>query len=83
MKAKNTSNMGKYPVINLSLKSAKQPNFEMAYRLTKDEIINDEFKRQSEILNRNDLFEDEKEEYLSNMNGKKQLRFNMLNLLNF
>jgi hypothetical protein len=27
----NTSHMGQYPVINLSLKSAKQPNFELAF----------------------------------------------------
>lgn len=29
---------GKYPVINLSLKSARQPDFEMAYKSLVDEI---------------------------------------------
>ena len=35
---KYTSHMGQYPVINLSLKSAKQPNFELAYKCIKDEM---------------------------------------------
>ena len=34
-----TEHMGKYPVIFLSMKSAKQPDFEMAYDSLLDEII--------------------------------------------
>ena len=39
-----------YPVINLSLKSGKQPSYEMAYQSLLDEIIR-EFQRHSYILN--------------------------------
>ncbi len=41
---KYTSLMGKYPVIFLSLKSAKQPTFEMAYHCLKETIAK-EYKR--------------------------------------
>ena len=34
-----TKHMGKYPVIFLSMKSAKQPDFETAYECLSDEII--------------------------------------------
>ena len=40
------SKMGKFPVINLSLKSAKQPDFRTAFRTLRDEIIY-EFRRHS------------------------------------
>lgn len=36
---KYTSHMGKYPVINLSLKSGKQPTFKMAHESIIDERI--------------------------------------------
>ena len=58
---KYTSHRGKYPVINLSLKSAKQPNFELALKCVKDEIT-DEFRRHSYVLE-SDKLKDEKEEY--------------------
>ena len=45
-----TSKIGKYPVISLSLKSAKQPNFHMAYESLVDEIIK-EYVRHNYILN--------------------------------
>ena len=64
--------MGKYPVINLSLKSAKQPTFEMAYKKIR-EAIADEFKRYSEVLNGDVLFEDEKEEFKNIMLQKADL----------
>lgn len=35
---KYTSHIGQYPVINLSLKSSKQPNFDLAFKCIKDEI---------------------------------------------
>ncbi len=44
-----TSHMGQYPVINLSLKSAKQPNFELAYISIKRRIA-EEFERHEYIL---------------------------------
>lgn len=46
---KYTSHMGQYPVINLSLKSAKQPNFELALKCIKDELVC-EFRRHDYIL---------------------------------
>ncbi len=56
-----TAHMGQYPVINLSLKSAKQPNFELALKCIKNEIV-DEFRRHDYILE-GDKLNDEKEEY--------------------
>ena len=64
--------MGKYPVINLSLKSAKQTTFEMSYKKIR-EAIADEFKRYSEVLNGNVLFEDEKEDFTNIMLQKADL----------
>ncbi|NMM63919.1 AAA family ATPase [Clostridium sp. P21] len=53
--------MGKYPVINISLKSAKQPTFELALKCIKDELV-DEFRRHDYIL-KSDKLNKEKEEY--------------------
>ena len=36
-----TSHLGQYPVISLSLKSAKQPDFPRAYAMLKRQIAND------------------------------------------
>ena len=58
---KYTSHMGQYPVINLSLKSAKQPNFELALKCIKDELAN-EFRRHDYIL-KSEKLSKEKEEY--------------------
>ena len=44
-----TDQMGKYPVINLTLKSAKQDTFESAFYKIKDEIAG-EFKRHNTLL---------------------------------
>ncbi|MFD3157936.1 AAA family ATPase [Haloimpatiens sp. FM7330] len=59
---KYTSHMGQYPVINLSLKSAKQPNFELAYISIKRRIA-EEYKRHEYILKSEEL-KDEKERFL-------------------
>jgi hypothetical protein len=59
---KYTSHMGQYPVINLSLKSAKQPNFELALKCIRDEIV-DEFRRHKYVLE-GDKLQEEKEKYL-------------------
>ncbi|MVX64151.1 AAA family ATPase [Clostridium chromiireducens] len=56
------SHMGQYPVINLSLKSAKQPNFELAYISIRRRIA-EEFKRHEYILGNKELHH-EKERYL-------------------
>ena len=64
---KYTSHMGEYPVINLSLKSAKQPTFELAYSCLKEKII-DEFKRHRYILN-SEISSDDKLRYESILNN--------------
>lgn len=46
---KYTSHMGQYPVINLSLRSGKLPNFELAYISIKRRIT-EEYKRHEYIL---------------------------------
>ena len=45
-----TKHQGQYPIIFLSLKSAKQPNFEMAYYQLQQAVIQ-EFRRHDYILN--------------------------------
>ncbi|MGN0483838.1 MAG: AAA family ATPase, partial [Lachnospiraceae bacterium] len=57
-----TSQMGTYPVIKLSLKSAKQPDFQMAYKCLKNEIFY-EYDRHKYVLNGDQLSEKEKEKY--------------------
>lgn len=52
--------MGKYPVINLTLKSLKQPTMESAYSKMKKEIAG-EFKRHGYVLESDRLDDDDKE----------------------
>ena len=59
---KYTSELGTFPVINLSLKSAKQPDHEKAYSCLQNEII-DEFDRHRYVLEGEKLSETEKENY--------------------
>ena len=59
---KYTSHMGKYPVIKLSLKSAKQPEFDIAYRCLRDEIAK-EYRRHKYVLESDVLTEEEKNRY--------------------
>ena len=56
------SHAGKYPVIKLSLKSAKQPDFDTAYKSLVDEIA-DEYDRHRYVLSSDILTEAEKKEY--------------------
>ena len=56
--------MGQYPVIFMSLKSAKQPTFEMAYKSLCDEIIK-EYKRHMYVLKSNTVTEADKKIYNS------------------
>ncbi|MFI3214070.1 MAG: AAA family ATPase [Eubacteriales bacterium] len=59
--------MGKYPVIMLSFKEAKQDDFSVAY-YTICEAIAEEFQRHSQILNLDVMTEKEKESYTMIMN---------------
>lgn len=61
-----TSRMGKYPVINLTLKSAKQEDFETAYYMIQAELAA-EFERHREIVERGkqNLAVKEYEQYIS------------------
>ena len=54
-----TEHMGNYPVINLTLKSAKQPNFESAYSKLRKAIA-DEFQRHQYILADRKINEEDK-----------------------
>ncbi|MDO4554168.1 MAG: AAA family ATPase [Lachnospiraceae bacterium] len=59
---KYTSLQGKYPVITLTLKSAKQPEWEMAYDSLVDDIAR-EFKRHEKLLESDKLSEEDKEKF--------------------
>ena len=69
------SHQQQYPVIFLTLKSAKQPDFEMAYGALADEIYN-EFVRHRYVLQSDALLPIEKERYENLINrraGKEEL----------
>ena len=66
---KYTKYMGKYPVINLSLKSAKQLTYKMAYESLIDEIMK-EYRRHNFILNSDKLLQSEKKIFLDISNGE-------------
>ena len=61
--------LGQYPVINLSLKSAKQPDFEMAYSVLQNGI-GEEFRRHQYVCGSRLLSEDEKSKFNRIMSGK-------------
>ena len=65
------AHMGQYPVINLSLKSGKQPDFEMARDSLIDEI-QQEYERHNYILRNDILSPARKEKYMLIMTGKAQ-----------
>ncbi|RKI36408.1 AAA family ATPase [bacterium D16-59] len=67
--AQYTGHMGKYPVVSLSMKSAKQPDFEMACDSLLDEIIR-EFDRHRYLLRSGRIAEDIKERYSAILAGK-------------
>lgn len=60
--------MGQFPVIFLSLKSAKQPKFQMAYQILCEEI-SEEYKRHAYILQSSLLMETDRKKYRSIMDG--------------
>ncbi len=61
----------KYPVINLSLKAAKQPTYEMAITSLMDEIAK-EFKRHRYVLSSKELTENDCERFMVLMNRKAE-----------
>ena len=63
--------MGKYPVINLSLKSAKQGSLELAFQCIREEIAN-EFRRHQYILE-SDRLKNEKEEFMRIANKEENM----------
>ena len=58
-----------YPVVSLSLKSAKQPDYELAYACLKDEIEK-EFKRHIYVLQGEELLQTDREKYERILTGK-------------
>lgn len=56
--------MGQYPVISISLKSMKQPDFELSLNEFK-KIISTEFRRHKEILYSGKIFDSDKNEFMS------------------
>lgn len=65
------AHQGKYPVISLSLKSAKQPTYEMSVASLLDEISK-EFKRHAYVLSGDVLTESDSERFIALMNRKAQ-----------
>lgn len=61
----------RYPVINLSLKAAKQPTYEMAVTSLADEIAK-EFKRHRYVLLSEELTESDRERFGHIMNYKAE-----------
>ena len=66
-----TGKLGRYPVIDLSLKSAKQPEYGMAYDCIRDEIIK-EYQRHRYVLDGAVLLDLQKEKYLAIMNERAE-----------
>ena len=60
-----------YPVIHLSLKSARQPDFHLAYAMLKQQII-EEYSRHQYILNDLVLTNAEKKRYTAILNGANE-----------
>ena len=68
---KYTCHAGQYPVIKLSLKSAKQPDFDTAYQCLAGEIAG-EFRRHNYVLETDALTEEERRIYSAIMNEKAE-----------
>lgn len=68
---KYTQHIGKYPVVSISLKSAKQPEFKMAYISLQDEIVR-EYERHSYVLEGDILLASNQDKYRSIMEGKAE-----------
>ena len=68
---KYTQYIGKYPVINFSLKSAKQRSLDLAFQCIREEISN-EFKRHKYIIE-SDVLKAEKEHFMKIVNNDKDM----------
>lgn len=66
---KYTEQMGQYPVIALTLKSAKQSSFDSAYYKLKEEIA-EEFKRHEKQILKSCLSEEDREAYRNIVSGR-------------
>lgn len=76
-----TKEMGQYPVIMLTLKSAKQGNFQMAY----DSLVGDiskEYLRHSYVLDSESLIEEDKEKFKA-IRGRKAEKIDYAKSLQF
>lgn len=78
---KYTKHKGRYPVVNLSLKSAKQPDWNMAYDAMVNEIAK-EFERHDDVLESARLLPDEKELFCR-IRGKKAARIDYAMAMEF
>lgn len=78
---KYRSEMGKYPVISLSLKSMKQGSYEEAFHCLKEEIA-DEFKKHLELLGKLETEDDRKKyDQLANRRAPEEEYLNSLQFL--
>ena len=66
-----TRHLGQYPVISLSLKSGKQPDFRMAYECIVEQIAI-EYKRHAYVLDAHDILLEDKEKYRAIMGRSAQ-----------
>ena len=71
---------GKYPVIKMSLKSAKQKDFDTAYSCLVGEIAK-EYRRHAYVLNTGVLTEKEKQRYMAIMEGEAEYKQNSIALM--
>lgn len=76
-----TRHMGQYPVISLSLKSARQPDWEMAYEALVGEI-SAEFERHGHIL-QDDSLQLEEKALFGRIRDKKAARIDYATALKF
>ena len=65
------SRMGKYPVVNLSLKSAKQPDFYGSFIQLRDSVIS-EFGRHDYLSNSDKLTDEERKNFNQLLNGRSE-----------
>lgn len=74
--------MGQYPVISISLKSMKQPSFELALTEFK-KIISNEFRKHREVAESDKVFDSDKEDFLNicNRRGDYSMYNTSLNFL--
>ncbi len=79
---KYKSYMQQYPVISISLKSMKQPSFELALTEFK-KIISNEFRRYRDISKSDKIFDSDKEDFLNicNRRGDYSMYNTSLNFL--